>query len=76
MLVEFSYIGMPYNWHEMIFELIRRGYQPILAHPERYSFLNATQILEKMVLIILNTPLLVGLKIILNLNTKSLQLKI
>ncbi len=48
-LVEFSYIGMPYNWHEMIFEIIRRGYQPILAHPERYSFLNANLILEKMV---------------------------
>jgi tyrosine-protein phosphatase YwqE len=48
-LVEFSYVGMPYNWHEMIFELLRRGYQPILAHPERYSFIHAPFILKKLV---------------------------
>jgi len=48
-LVEFSYVGIPNNWHEMIFELLKRGYQPILAHPERYSYLEASFILKKLV---------------------------
>jgi tyrosine-protein phosphatase YwqE len=46
-LVEFSYVGIPVNWHEMVFELISKGYQPILAHPERYHFLSTQDILEK-----------------------------
>lgn len=46
-LVEFSYVGLPVNWHEMIFELLMKGYQPILAHPERYHFLSAQDLLEK-----------------------------
>lgn len=46
-LVEFSYVGLPVNWHEMVFELISKGYQPILAHPERYHFLSTQDILEK-----------------------------
>ncbi len=46
-LVEFSYVGLPVNWHEMIFELLMKGYQPILAHPERYHFLSTQDLLEK-----------------------------
>jgi tyrosine-protein phosphatase YwqE len=46
-LVEFSYAGLPVNWHEMIFELLMKGYQPILAHPERYHFLSTQELLEK-----------------------------
>jgi protein-tyrosine phosphatase len=46
-LVEFSYAGIPVNWHEMIFELLIKGYQPILAHPERYHFLSTQDLLEK-----------------------------
>jgi tyrosine-protein phosphatase YwqE len=46
-LVEFSYAGLPVNWHEMIFELFIKGYQPILAHPERYHFLSVRDIIEK-----------------------------
>ena len=37
-LIEMSYLAMPFNIFEVIFELQMRGYQPILAHPERYSF--------------------------------------
>jgi len=37
-LIEMSYLAMPYNLYEVIFELQMRGYNPILAHPERYSF--------------------------------------
>jgi tyrosine-protein phosphatase YwqE len=48
-LVEFSYLGKPYNWHELVFEIIKAGYQPILAHPERYQFLTPHYLLEKMV---------------------------
>lgn len=37
LLIEMSHIGVPPNLHEMIFEIINRGYTPILAHPERYT---------------------------------------
>jgi len=48
-LVEFAYLGKPYNWHEKVFEIIKAGYQPILAHPERYQFLSPNYLMEKMV---------------------------
>lgn len=38
-LVEFNFISLPINFKEMIFELKKLGYIPILAHPERYLFL-------------------------------------
>lgn len=37
-LIEFSYINPPINLKEIIFNIQIAGYQPILAHPERYSF--------------------------------------
>ena len=37
-LVEFSFISPPMGYKEMIFELQMKGYQPILAHPERYTY--------------------------------------
>jgi tyrosine-protein phosphatase YwqE len=37
-LVEFSYINPPINLKEILFNIQIAGYQPILAHPERYSF--------------------------------------
>ncbi len=37
-LIEMSYLAMPFNIYEVLFELQMRGYQPILAHPERYTF--------------------------------------
>lgn len=37
-LVEMSFMNPPIQLHEYLFELQLAGYQPILAHPERYSF--------------------------------------
>lgn len=37
-LVEMSYINPPIQLYEIIMELNSQGYQPILAHPERYNF--------------------------------------
>jgi len=37
-LVEMSYTNPPIQLYDIIFELQVAGYQPILAHPERYNF--------------------------------------
>lgn len=37
-LVEMSYINPPIQLYEIIFQLVSQGYQPVLAHPERYNF--------------------------------------
>jgi protein-tyrosine phosphatase len=37
-LVEFSFITTPLNFKERIFNMQIRGYQPVLAHPERYLY--------------------------------------
>ncbi len=39
-LVEMSYISMPFNLYEILYEINVNGYQPVLAHPERYLFLH------------------------------------
>jgi protein-tyrosine phosphatase len=41
-LVEMSYIAASANFRDMIFQLKVKGYQPVLAHPERYLFLHNT----------------------------------
>jgi len=38
LLTELSYVTPPDNLEEMSFEMITAGYQPIMAHPERYFF--------------------------------------
>src|SRR5690606_25571376 len=38
LLVEFSQISRPYDLEEVFFDLGIKGYQVILAHPERYLF--------------------------------------
>ena len=38
-LVEMSYISKPTNLYEILFQIIHNGYRPILAHPERYRFI-------------------------------------
>ena len=38
-LIEISFISMPINFKEMIFELKKLGYIPILSHPERYRYM-------------------------------------
>ncbi|MFD2907236.1 tyrosine-protein phosphatase [Flavobacterium ardleyense] len=37
-LVEMSYLNAPMQLYDFLFELQLKGYQLILAHPERYSF--------------------------------------
>ena len=39
-LVEMSYVGETINLFEIIYEIRVNDYKPILAHPERYLFLN------------------------------------
>jgi protein-tyrosine phosphatase len=41
-LVEMSYINPPIQLYDIIFELQVAGYQPVLAHPERYKFYHHT----------------------------------
>ncbi len=36
--MEISYLNPPIQLFDILFELQLAGYQPILAHPERYSF--------------------------------------
>lgn len=38
LLIEFSQIVKPLDLEDVIFDLGIRGYQPVLAHPERYLF--------------------------------------
>ncbi len=38
LLTEFSYTMQPSNIDEMVFNIITEGYQPVLAHPERYFY--------------------------------------
>ena len=38
LLTEIAYTMAPTNLEEMAFNIITQGYQPILAHPERYFF--------------------------------------
>lgn len=40
LLVETSYVNPPYGMDEMIEGAIAKGYTPILAHPERYRYMN------------------------------------
>lgn len=37
-LIEISYLNPPIQLYDILFELQVAGYQPVLAHPERYSF--------------------------------------
>src|SRR5690606_18264965 len=40
-LVEMSYFQAPINLKEILFQLQTRGYKPVLAHPERYSYFHS-----------------------------------
>ena len=37
-LVEMSYFSAPINLYDVLFQIQLKGYKPILAHPERYTF--------------------------------------
>ena len=45
-LVEMSFISEPVGLYEIIYELRVNGYIPVLAHPERYLFLNNKNLLK------------------------------
>jgi tyrosine-protein phosphatase YwqE len=48
-LIEMSYLSPPLALMEIIFEIQLKGYQPLLAHPERYLFYhNTTKMYEKL----------------------------
>ncbi len=38
LLVEIAYTAPPYDLEEMLFSILTEGYQPVLAHPERYFY--------------------------------------
>lgn len=64
-LVETSYINAPHNLDSIIFEIQANGIAPILAHPERYSYMHDTferyqELHEKGVLFQLNLNSLTG----------------
>jgi len=40
LLFETSYVSKPLQLEEMIFEITTSGYIPIMAHPERYRYIN------------------------------------
>jgi protein-tyrosine phosphatase len=42
-LVEFSFVKAPMDFKEMLFSMQIKGYQPILAHPERYLYFGANK---------------------------------
>lgn len=37
-LVEFSYLSAPLHYQDLFFKMQIAGYQPVLAHPERYPY--------------------------------------
>jgi protein-tyrosine phosphatase len=39
LLFETSYMNEPLNFYEIVFEMKAQGYLPVLAHPERYTYL-------------------------------------
>ena len=39
LLFETSYMNEPLNFYDIVFELKAQGYCPVLAHPERYTYL-------------------------------------
>lgn len=42
-LIEMSYLNAPIQLYDFIFELQLKGYQLILAHPERYTFFHSNK---------------------------------
>ena len=62
-LVEFSFVNFPNNFFEILFDLQVKGYQVILAHPERYTYLTLKDYIDfvdKGLLLQINLLSLVG----------------
>ena len=45
-LVEFSFLFKPKNYHEVIFAQKTNNYIPILAHPERYTYISHQELFK------------------------------
>lgn len=63
LLVETSYYTPPMNMGHVIDSIKRKGYEPILAHPERYQYMDKNDYKrwkQQGVLLQLNVPSLVG----------------
>jgi len=63
MLVETSYYIPPMNMEAIIDDIRKKGYEPLLAHPERYQYMDKKDYRhwkEKGMLMQLNLPSLVG----------------
>ncbi|MBP3838449.1 MAG: capsular biosynthesis protein [Prevotella sp.] len=62
-LVETSYLNPPYGLEQILFDTKVKGYVPILAHPERYQYMNINdykKLKEKNIKFQLNIPSLIG----------------
>jgi protein-tyrosine phosphatase len=64
-LVETPFLNKPFFLEEVIFKMKAKGYQPVLAHPERYLYLQEDygiiqEILKTQVLLQINLTSLVG----------------
>lgn len=62
-LVETSMWDAPYNMHEIFYEMLQCRITPVLAHPERYSYMDMREyetLLGKGVLFQLNLPSVIG----------------
>ena len=42
LLVETSYFNPPYQLYELLEDILRKGYTPLLAHPERYVYMHTS----------------------------------
>jgi len=63
LLVETSYFNPPYNFKELLDRILAKGYFPVLAHPERYMYMDHkdySKLKEKGVLLQMNIPSLYG----------------
>lgn len=63
LLVETSTIAPPVNFYDTFREILSAGYRPLLAHPERYRYLNEAsyeRLIRQGVYFQLNLPSLVG----------------
>ena len=63
LLVETSYYTPPMNMGDIIERIKSKGYEPILAHPERYQYMDKpdyNRLKQRGVLLQLNLPSLVG----------------
>lgn len=63
LLVETSYFNPPYDMDEIIGNVMSKGFYPVLAHPERYNYMNIgdyKKLKDRRVIFQLNVPSLVG----------------